>query len=133
MTSSDEILARLNKLERSNHFLWRLLGGLALCLILAVSAGGAFVSEESLMLRDRDGRPRFVTGIHPEDVRNVYLTMADDNKRQFLRMGNDPVNGSYFFIEDNSAHVRLKLGVDRNNNAYMFFYDEQGKLIRRLP
>jgi len=133
MNTPADVIDRLNQLERSNRFLWRMIGGLALGFAIAVSAGAALYSEDSLMLRDRDGKARFVTGIHPQDVRNIYLSMTDDTNREFLRMGNDPANGSYFFLDDRSGRTRIKFGVDRNDNPYMFFYDDHGKIVRRIP
>ncbi|MEK6262600.1 MAG: hypothetical protein AABP62_28730 [Planctomycetota bacterium] len=131
--NDSSIINRLNALESENRRLKRWCGGALLGFLVVVTCGAALVADNTLILRDRDGNSRFVAGVHPEDIRNTFVSMSDDRRNQFLRMGNDPFNGSYFFILDRADKKRIECGVDKNNNEYMRFYDREGQVVRSLP
>ena len=127
------ILERLDRLERENRRLKRLGGGLVLALTLAFACGAATVAQSIFIFCDDDGTSRAVIGVHPQDINNVYFSMADAKKNQFLRMGNDPHNGSYFFILDKADQKRIEFGVDGKNKEYVRLFDADGRLSKQLP
>jgi hypothetical protein len=131
--NDSSILNRLIALECENRRLKRWGAGTLLGLLVVVACGAAVVADNPLIVRDRDGHSRFIAGVHSEDIRNTYVSMADERQNQFLRMGNDPFNGSYFFILDKTDKKRIECGVDKNNNEYMRFYNANGQVVRSLP
>lgn len=128
-----EVSRRLERLEREIRSMKRWARGSMIGLVLVTSCGAAIVAGERFTVRDSGGSSRATIGVHPDDVHNVYFSMSDDQQKQFLRMGNDPTNGSYLFILDGGGRKRVEFGVDAQKKAYLRFTDDQGRVIKELP
>ncbi len=144
-TDVQDILARLEGVERANRWMKRL-GGFALLVLLSVPLLGQAASEnivkaEKFVLVDKDGKERAVLGMGENDPyamlsgREVgpHLALMDRDGKRRIELALWPEGSPSLFLMDRNGEPRASLAVGPDGLSKLILFDEDGDKLFEMP